>query len=79
MDFFKISSKKILYCSDKSIKFHEKTHFYAKQKRILINNGYSEKDYYSSISLRQSFRKKYKIKSTDIILGYAGDMQSKKT
>lgn len=70
--FSRLVPKKILYCSDKSIKFHEKTHFYAKQKRILINNGYSEKDYYSSISLRQSFRKKYKIKSTDIILGYAG-------
>ena len=70
--FSRTVPKKIIYCSEKSIKFHEKMHFYSKNKTSLINNGYSDKNYYSSNSLRSNFRKKNKIKQTDIILGYAG-------
>ena len=70
--FSRTVPKKIIYCSEKSIKFHEKMHFYSKNKTSLINNGYSDKSYYSSNSLRSNFRKKNKIKQTDIILGYAG-------
>lgn len=68
----KIVPKKIIYCSEKSIKFHEEMHFYAKNKTSLIDNGYSGTNYYSSNSLRINFRKKNKIKHSDIILGFAG-------
>ena len=70
--FSKLIPKKIIYCSERSIKFHENNHFYVKNKSILIYNGCNEKNYYSSKYLRSSFRKKNKIKKTDIILGYAG-------
>ena len=70
--FSKLIPKKIIYCSERSIKFHENNHFYFKNKSILIYNGCNEKNYYSSKYLRSSFRKKNKIKKTDIILGYAG-------
>ena len=70
--FSKLIPKKIIYCSERSIKFHENKHFYVKNKSILIYNGCNEKNYYSSKYLRSSFRKKNKIKKTDIILGYAG-------
>lgn len=70
--FSRIIPQKIIYCSEKSIKFHEKNHFYSKSKTILIYNGYSDKNYYSSSTLRLNFRKKNKIRKTDIILGYAG-------
>ena len=63
---------KIIYCSEKSINFHEGKHFYSKNKTKLIDNGYSDKTYYPSDNLRLNFRKKNKIKKTDIILGYAG-------
>jgi len=38
--------KKIIYCSERSIKFHEKKHFYDKIKTVLIYNGYNHKIYY---------------------------------
>ena len=60
---FKDRSKKIIYCSEKSINFHEKTHFYSKQKTKLILNGYSNKTFFPSDKLRIKFRKKYKIKN----------------
>ena len=68
----RIIPKKIIYCSEKSIKFHEKQHFYSKNKTALINNGFSDKIYFSSRYLRSNFRKKNKIKKNDIILGFAG-------
>ena len=68
----RIIPKKIIYCSEKSIKFHENKHFYSKNKTSLIENGYSEKTYYPLNSLRLSFRKKNNIKKTDIIFGFAG-------
>ena len=43
-----------------------------KKKTILINNGYSDKSYYSSKILRSNFRKKIKKIKSDIILGFAG-------
>lgn len=70
--FSKIVPKKIIYCSEKSINFHEKNHFYSKNKTALIYNGYSEKIYMPINRLRKNFRKKYKIKKSDIIIGYAG-------
>ena len=62
----------------KSIKFHENNHFYSKNKSSLINNGYSHKSYYPSIKLRLKFRKKYKIKKSYYILGYAGRYSKQK-
>ena len=70
--FSKLIPKKIIYCSERSINFHENKHLYDKNKSILIYNGYSEKDYYPSKYLHSTFRKKNKIKKTDIVLGYAG-------
>ena len=70
--FSRTIPRKIVYCSEKSIEFHEKQHFYSKDKTELINNGFSDKNYYPSKYLRSNFRKKYKINKTDIILGYAG-------
>ena len=70
--FSRFVPKKIIYCSEKSIKFHENNQFYSKKKTRLIDNGYSDKIYYPSNNLRSNFRKKNKIKKTDIILGYAG-------
>jgi glycosyltransferase involved in cell wall biosynthesis len=70
--FSRVVPKKIIYCSEKSIKFHENNHFYHKNKTTLINNGYSETAYYPSKKLRINFKKKNKIKKSDIILGFAG-------
>ena len=70
--FSRIVPKKIIYCSEKSIKFHENKHFYSKNKTSLIENGYSEKTYYPSNSLRLNFRKKNNIKKRNIIFGFAG-------
>ena len=70
--FSRFVPKKIIYCSEKSIKFHENNQYYCKKKTRLIDNGYSDKTYYPSNNLRLNFRKKNKIKKTDIILGYAG-------
>ncbi len=70
--FSRVVPKKIIYCSEKSIKFHEKKHFYSKHKTVLIDNGYSDKIFFQSDTLRSIFRKKNNIKEKDIILGYAG-------
>lgn len=70
--FSRLVPKKIIYCSDESIKFHENKHFYSKKKTSLIENGYSEKTYFPTKSLRFNFRKKKKIKKNDIIYGFAG-------
>ena len=64
--------KKIIYCSKKSINFHENQHFYSKNKTVLIYNGYSDKTYYRSKYLRLNFRKKNKLNKSDIVIGYAG-------
>jgi len=76
--FSKIVPKKIIYCSETSIDFHENNHFYLKKKSSLINNGYSHKSYYPSLKLRLKFRKKYKIKKSYYILGYAGRYSKQK-
>lgn len=76
--FSKLVPNKIIYCSDKSIKFHEDKHFYEKKKRYLINNGFSEKSYYFSKKLRSKFRRKNNIQKTDFILGYAGRYSKQK-
>ncbi len=68
----RVIPKKIIYCSERSIKFHEKHHLYSKNKTVLIYNGYDHKNYFFSKLLRMNFRKKYKIKKKQIILGYAG-------
>ena len=56
--FSKLIPKKIIYCSERSINFHENEHFYDKNKSILIYNGCNEKNYYPSKYLRSSFKKK---------------------
>ena len=48
------------------------TIFTIKKKTTLIDNGYSAKTYFSSKIKRLNFRKKYKIKKSDIIFGFAG-------
>ncbi len=70
--FSKFIPKKVIYCSERSIKFHEKKHFYDKNKTVLIYNGYNHKKYFPSKELRINFRKRYKIKKTQIVLGFAG-------
>ena len=70
--FSKLVPKKIIYCSEKSVKFHENLHFYNKNKTTLIYNGYSDKTYYPSSYISLKFRKKNKIQKTDVILGFAG-------
>ena len=70
--FSKIVPKKIIYCSEKSINFHENYHFYSKNKTVLIYNGCSDKTYYPSKNLYLDFRKKNKIKKSEIVIGYAG-------
>ena len=58
--FSKIVPHKIIYCSEKSIKFHQKNHFYSKKKALLVYNGYSAKNYSPTKNLRTKFRKKKK-------------------
>ena len=70
--------KKIIYCSERSIKFHERQHFYSKKKAILIYNGYNNKNYFPSKRLRIDFRKKHKINKTQITLGFAGRYSKQK-
>ena len=56
--FSKIIPKKIIYNSEASIHFHINKFFYSKNNTILINNGYSDRSYFSSNRLREKFRKK---------------------
>ncbi len=70
--FSKFIPKKIVYCSERSMQFHEKKHFYSKAKAVLIYNGYNHETFFPSKNLRINFRKKYKIKKKQFILGYAG-------
>jgi glycosyltransferase involved in cell wall biosynthesis len=70
--FSKVVPKKIVYCSERSIEFHENQHLYSKNKTVLIYNGCSDKTYYPSKYSRSNFRKTNKINKSDIILGYAG-------
>ena len=46
--------------------------FTLKNKTVLIGNGYDHNTYFPSKYKRLKFRKKNKIKNSDIILGYAG-------
>ncbi len=68
----KFVPKKIIYCSEKSLNFHQNEHFYSKNKTVLIENGYDHNTYFPSKYKRLKFRNKNKIKNSDIILGYAG-------
>ena len=70
--FSKIVPKKIIYCSERSKLFHENQHFYKRSKSSLIENGFSDKTYFSSKKLRFKFRKKNNINNLDLILGFAG-------
>lgn len=70
--FSKFVPKKIIYCSERSINFHEKNHFYSKNKKVLIYNGFSDNAYYPINYLRSNFRLKNKKKKSDVIIGYAG-------
>ncbi|MDB2382053.1 glycosyltransferase [Candidatus Pelagibacter bacterium] len=70
--FSKVVPKKIIYCSEKSINFHENKHFYSKYKSSLVYNGYSDKSYSPLKHLRSDFRVRNKIQGSDIIIGYAG-------
>ena len=70
--FSRIIPRKIIFCSEKSIKFHCKKHFYSRDKTVLIDNGYSDNIFFKSSRLRAQFRKKNKIKNKDVILGFAG-------
>ena len=53
-------SQKIIYCSEKSIKFHQSNHLYSKRKTVLIDNGFSEKSFFASKIKRFQFRKEKK-------------------
>ncbi len=64
--------KKIIYCSEKSVNFHEKFHFYSKNKTSLIYNGYNDEAYFPKSKLRLKFRKKNEINTSDIVIGFAG-------
>ena len=70
--FSKKVPKKIIYCSERSIKFHENYHFYSREKSTLIYNGYSDKTYFPLRRHRFKFRKSYNIGKSDIIIGFAG-------
>ena len=70
--FSKFIPSKIIYCSQKSINFHEKKHLYSKNKTRLIYNGFGDQEYFPSEKLRLNFRNKYNIKKSEIIIGYAG-------
>lgn len=70
--FSRFVPKKIIYCSEKSIKFHEKVHYYDRNKTVLIDNGFSNKIFFPSKHKRFSFRKKYNLKQSNIVLGFAG-------
>ena len=70
--FSKVVPRKIIYCSEKSINFHEKHHFYSKNKSSLIYNGCSDKSYAPLKNQRSDFRLRNKIQRSDIVIGYAG-------
>ena len=70
--FSRVIPRKVIYCSEKSIEFHENRHFYNNCKTTLIDNGYSDESYFPSKYLHLNFRKKNKIKKNEIILGFAG-------
>ena len=70
--FSRIIPKKIIYCSERSVEFHQRKHFYSKKKTALIYNGYDNKNYSSSKRIRENFRKKHKIQLNQVVLGYAG-------
>lgn len=70
--FSNLVPTKIIYCSEKSISFHQKYHFYSKNKTALVYNGFNHKTYFFSNHIRLKFRKKNKINKSDIVIGYAG-------
>ncbi len=70
--FSRIIPKKIIYCSERSVEFHQRKYFYSKKKTALIYNGYDNKNYSSSKRIRENFRKKHKIQLNQVVLGYAG-------
>lgn len=70
--FSRIIPKKIIYCSERSVEFHQSEHLYCKKKTELIYNGYDNKNYLSYKRIRENFRKKYKIQSKQVVLGFAG-------
>ncbi len=76
--FSRIIPIKIIYCSEKSIKFHENIHCYSKKRSILINNGYNENTFYPSDKFRKKFRRINKINKNSIILGFAGRFAKQK-
>lgn len=76
--FSRIFPNNVIYCSRKSINFHVKYHFYKNVKTKLIYNGYNFNKFFPSKNYRLNFRKKFKIKKTDIILGYAGRFAKQK-
>lgn len=76
--FSKFLPTKIIYCSKKSVDFHENHHFYSKNKSSLVYNGYSDNVYYPLKKIRSNFRTKNLIKKSDIIIGYAGRYSKQK-
>ena len=70
--FSKVIPKKVIYCSEKSINFHENQHFYSKNKSSIVYNGCSDETYSPLKNLRSDFRMRNNIKKSDIIIGYAG-------
>jgi glycosyltransferase involved in cell wall biosynthesis len=76
--FSKFLPTKIIYCSKKSVDFHENHHFYSKNKSSLVYNGYSDNVYYPLRKIRSNFRTKNLIKKSDIIIGYAGRYSKQK-
>ena len=69
--FSKFVPTKIIYCSEKSINFHQNHHFYNKSKSSLIYNGYSDNSYYPLKKFARILELKL-VKKSDTIIGYAG-------
>jgi glycosyltransferase involved in cell wall biosynthesis len=67
---------KIIYCSSKSRKVHEKK-FYDLRKSILMPNGYDD-TFYPSKKLRFKFRKKNKIFKSNFVIGLAARFHAEK-
>ena len=70
--FSRFVPKKIIYCSSKSIFYHQKFYLYQRKKSSLIYNGYSYKTYFKSKKHKMRFKKKYKIRNKDLVIGFAG-------
>lgn len=71
-----IIPKKIIYCSLESKKVHEDKN-YDKKKGVFIPNGYDD-TFFPSKFARKTFRKKYKLKKNNFVIGLAARYHKEK-